>query len=613
MKIIQIEVTNACGHSCSNCTRFCGHFKKPFFMDYDTFVRAVDSMEGFPGMTGIMGGEPTIHPQFEKLMKYYASKTDGGRKYANALKPIRNFSQYLVENDMQNIKSKRGLWSSLGTGYYKNYELIQETFPFQLINDHSHSGLHQTLLVTRKELGIPDDKWIEMRDNCWAQNMWSASITPKGCFFCEVAAALDMLFDGPGGWPIEKGWWKRKPEDFGEQLNWCEFCSAVLNVPRVEAALETDVVSPVIYERLKQIGSPKLNKGKVKIFNVKDYHEDKLECDYSSEWYLPSGDNTKRVSCTNRSLYPKKLCGLLINSNHSCESETLKKTVSHFDKTVIADFTGELKTGDSGGLGNVSVAGCAGMGIDEGVDKAFEELAPDDWIVIAETGTVFSDDFRDVISRWIFNPGCLYCHTPEKSAKSSSETMHEKGAPLASFSDEKHALPYPFMMFNRNAFSLRKKTVKAVFSWPAGKTVMIDGLRSTNPEKRLEQLSIAARQKTETMTKHIMTFWSEQLHACPDTALFGAGSHTKWLLAKLMENNLPMPRVIFDDDPDSGCLNGVKVAHPADYAQFNISVVVVSSDTYAKEMTERAEKIWRNSKVRVINPYSGFSDPRFQK
>lgn len=191
--------------------------------------------------------------------------------------------------------------------------------------------------------------------------------------------------------------------------------------------------------------------------------------------------------------------------------------------------------------------------------------------------------------------------------------MHEKGAPLASFSDEKHALPYPFMMFNRNAFSLRKKTVKAVFSWPAGKTVMIDGLRSTNPEKRLEQLSIAARQKTETMTKHIMTFWSEQLHACPDTALFGAGSHTKWLLAKLMENNLPMPRVIFDDDPDSGCLNGVKVAHPADYAQFNISVVVVSSDTYAKEMTERAEKIWRNSKVRVINPYSGFSDPRFQK
>ena len=34
---------------------------------------------------------------------------------------------------------------------------------------------------------------------------WSASITPKGAFR-EVAASLDYLLDGPGGYPIEKGW-----------------------------------------------------------------------------------------------------------------------------------------------------------------------------------------------------------------------------------------------------------------------------------------------------------------------------------------------------------------------------------------------------------------------
>ena len=55
MRIIQIDVTNACIHQCSNCTRFCGHHKKPFFMDVETFKKAVDSMEGYVGTVSMMG------------------------------------------------------------------------------------------------------------------------------------------------------------------------------------------------------------------------------------------------------------------------------------------------------------------------------------------------------------------------------------------------------------------------------------------------------------------------------------------------------------------------------------------------------------------------------
>ena len=36
MKIIQIDITNACTFNCSNCTRFCGQHPKPFFMDFET-------------------------------------------------------------------------------------------------------------------------------------------------------------------------------------------------------------------------------------------------------------------------------------------------------------------------------------------------------------------------------------------------------------------------------------------------------------------------------------------------------------------------------------------------------------------------------------------------
>jgi hypothetical protein len=31
-------------------------------MDFETFKKAVDSLEGFDGMVGVMGGEPTLHP-----------------------------------------------------------------------------------------------------------------------------------------------------------------------------------------------------------------------------------------------------------------------------------------------------------------------------------------------------------------------------------------------------------------------------------------------------------------------------------------------------------------------------------------------------------------------
>ncbi|MEI6223052.1 MAG: radical SAM protein, partial [bacterium] len=64
---IQIEVTNACTHLCANCTRCVGHHKKPFMMSLDVVERAIQSLEGYPGTVGIMGGEPTLHPQFEEI------------------------------------------------------------------------------------------------------------------------------------------------------------------------------------------------------------------------------------------------------------------------------------------------------------------------------------------------------------------------------------------------------------------------------------------------------------------------------------------------------------------------------------------------------------------
>lgn len=74
MSIIEIDITNACHKHCSNCTRFCGHHKKPFYMDFDTFKRAVDSLDGYQGLISTIGGEPLLHPEYHRFADYLQQK-----------------------------------------------------------------------------------------------------------------------------------------------------------------------------------------------------------------------------------------------------------------------------------------------------------------------------------------------------------------------------------------------------------------------------------------------------------------------------------------------------------------------------------------------------------
>ncbi len=357
MDVVQIETTNACIHACSNCTRFCGHHRKTFFMDVDMFGKAVDSMRGFTHCLGVMGGEPTLHPRFPDLCDYIRDNFPESRPHHVFKGPSREFVR---EVDELNLRLKRdtirGLFSSLGPAYYRHFEKIQETFGFQCLNDHLNPSLHGGLLITRRELGIPDDEWFRLRDNCWVQNLWSASITPKGAFFCEIAASLDMLLDGPGGWPVEPGWWKREPKDFGEQLQWCELCSAALPVPKTDAREERDDVSPEWLKRLEAIGSPKLRHGGVKPFDVGRYRPEDYAVTNHHRPYL--ADKTQRMSDENRAVYPRDI--LIVPKGGG---------------------TPALPSAEAGREGK--------------------------WVLAAD-GVGIQPELPAGLKTWVFNPGCLY-------------------------------------------------------------------------------------------------------------------------------------------------------------------------------------------------------------
>ena len=307
MRIIEIDITNACTHQCSNCTRFCGHHRRPFFMDLETFRRAVDSLADFPRCVGMMGGEPTLHPQFEQMARYIDSHHPSRHRLMDARRPIADFSRYIYDKNYildESLNERQGpaLLTSMVEPYYRYFELIQDVFSFQNINDHQNESRHQPLLVSRKDLGISDEEWYPMRDKCWIQNSWSASITPKGAFFCEVAGALDMLFDGPGGWKVEPGWWKRTPDEFGDQLRWCEICGgALFNRGRL-ASEEIDDASPTLYHMLEKQDSPKLRHGKVCQLSGNRLTSGAAMPE-TKDRYLT--DHFGRMSRQNRALYPK--------------------------------------------------------------------------------------------------------------------------------------------------------------------------------------------------------------------------------------------------------------------------------------------------------------------
>ncbi len=239
MAVIQIEVTNKCHLSCAHCTRHVGHHKKPYVMDIEFIEKAIDSLEGYEGNIGLMGGEPAIHPQFLEILDLYEKKVPD--------------------------KDRRELWTA-GFKWDEYKKRIHEVFHERLIafNDHSNpkEGWHQPLLIAIEEVIKDRALMWKMIENCWVQLRWSASITPKGAFFCEVAAAQDHLFNGPGGWPVEKGWWQRTPEDadFRQQMEeYCPRCSACLPMPMIPNNHEhRDHLSPGNFQRLKKAMSPKI-------------------------------------------------------------------------------------------------------------------------------------------------------------------------------------------------------------------------------------------------------------------------------------------------------------------------------------------------------------------
>jgi len=259
---IQIDITNACGRKCSNCTRMLAHVRKPFFMSTNQFREAAQALADFPidsephpkrpnggtKVVGIIGGEPLLHPKFS------------------------DFTNVLV--DMIPEKRHCGLWTSLPWRQHKHASQIKKSFGYLNHNLHNATVQHQPVLVAIKDVILDKDQMWELIDDCWVQQKWSSTITPKGFFFCEVAGAMDMVFGGPGGLPVTPDCWRHDLDAYREQIErWCPRCSAALPLPARQDSEEIDDISDSNLAALRKRNSPRVQRQQYQLYDVSQYQE----------------------------------------------------------------------------------------------------------------------------------------------------------------------------------------------------------------------------------------------------------------------------------------------------------------------------------------------------
>lgn len=218
MKIICIDVTNKCDLACSNCTRLLENQDAFWEMTPENFRLAVRSLEGFPGIIAIIGGNPAMHRNFAELCDIFVEEAPN--------------------------KNQRGLWTN---NIFKHSDIAKEVFGVFNLNPHgsergikSLAGLksrawyheghssHSPLLTAVKDLFDEEGMWDRI-SNCDVNHDWSASIVQnKGrlrAYFCEVAASFDLARGTDNGIEPVPGWWRRNVSEFEDQVaHFCPGC-----------------------------------------------------------------------------------------------------------------------------------------------------------------------------------------------------------------------------------------------------------------------------------------------------------------------------------------------------------------------------------------------------
>jgi hypothetical protein len=206
-KNILILFTNRCNKVCGGCYQQCNNFPKEEIWDISVpeLREAVDFcienkdviLQGKlnPPCFGIIGGEPTVHPQYEELLDVLYSYQ--GRAQ------FRIYVNHLGETNEKNVIYRTDLKFEHGT-------------------THNQTGFVPTLVSPTDLTGITDKNYHFQQAVRHCTLLECARLIFKGKIYqCQTAAMFDTLLKLNIGWPMERESLLRTKEESKDQLIDC--------------------------------------------------------------------------------------------------------------------------------------------------------------------------------------------------------------------------------------------------------------------------------------------------------------------------------------------------------------------------------------------------------
>lgn len=257
-RVLQIKVTNVCDLDCNNCSVGVGlarKLKKTFHMTPKQFRAACQSLKGFPGVVGMFGGNPCLHPQFEELCEIFRQEVPD--QHQRGLWSNRLFGKGAVcRKTFSPIHSNLNVHGSVAA-----YREIQRDWPeARVLEAGLGMSRHGPIFGAPQDLGYGEAEMWEAVGKCYVNQTWSAEITVVNgglaAYYCEIAGTMaELTGDDSFAVGVVPGWWKHNIYYFEHQVRqYCPRCLVPMNPRKVydsdrgAAEQYTEVWKPVMLQ-----------------------------------------------------------------------------------------------------------------------------------------------------------------------------------------------------------------------------------------------------------------------------------------------------------------------------------------------------------------------------
>jgi hypothetical protein len=244
--VIQIHITRACDKSCFGCTQGSNLAGKPTFITPDQFADACDSLKGYSGVVGVFGGNPAMHPQFERLCEVMRTRVpieqrglwcnnpltlEKARAMRETFNPAVSNLNCHLDKDAYAL-FKQGWPESMPFGVDKDsrhsptlvamQDVLKKSCPECSGNGGWYTATNEDIYLSQDEAAgatewtrcplcegvtqvIDEGRIYELTSNCDINQHWSAMIGVfRGqlrAWFCEIAGAQSILHQDNPDYP----------------------------------------------------------------------------------------------------------------------------------------------------------------------------------------------------------------------------------------------------------------------------------------------------------------------------------------------------------------------------------------------------------------------------